>query len=169
MPKAIITESSEESEYERPQKTFIDRLNKREIEDFMIDYEKMDIKKIPLGSHVRYFEKINGEIKFRIGGNLIINNGLPKYVVLTNGKANWSVQVKDCVFFVKINSEKMKAEYEEQIENFKFEVAELKSEIRKKDELCKDLAKDQKKHIKKISELESIIEKQKMIIKKFNK
>jgi uncharacterized protein YneR len=167
MKKAL--ESSEESEYEKPQKTFTERLTKKEIEDYMIDYEKTDIKKIALGTHVRYFEKVNGDIKFRIGGNLMINNGLPKYVVLTNGRTNWSVQVKDCIFFAKLNSDKMKIEYEEQIENLKFEVAELKSEIRKKDEISKDLSKSQKKYLKRIDELESIIEKQKLVIQKIKK
>jgi hypothetical protein len=167
MKKAL--ESSEESEYNKPQKTFTERLTKKEIEDYMTDYEKTDIKKIKLGSHVRYFEKVNEDMKFRIGGNLIINNGLPKYVILTNGKTNWSVQVKDCIFFAKLNYDKIKIEFDEQIENLNFEVAELKSEIRKKDDICKDLSKSQKKYLKQINELESIIENQKLVIQKIKK
>lgn len=115
--------------YKRPKLTLQDKLDEEEIEDKLDDYVEVEnIGQVALGTHMRYFTKVKGKKKFRLGGILINNSGLPKYVVLTNGKLSWSVQVKDTTFFRKMTVEEIKEEYEEIIEEFEAEINKLKEQ-----------------------------------------
>ena len=72
--------------FERPEITYTDQLSKEEIQEKLADYSKVeDIYKIPLGVHLRYFVKKDGQMLFRMGGQLFKNNGLPEYVILKSG------------------------------------------------------------------------------------
>ncbi len=122
-----MSERLGDDNYTKPPQTFTDRLTQDEINKLLEDYVKDNIKNIVKGSHVRYFSKDkDGNLKFRLGGMLINTDGLPKYVVLTNGKKNWSVQVKDTIFYGQMSNEQIKKEYkdllfkqEHEIESFK--------------------------------------------------
>jgi len=124
--------------YVRPKKTFTDKLTKEEIEEKLEDYKKVDdIYKVPLGTHIRYFTVSKGVKKFRTGGLLHRNDGLPDYVICNNGRNTWSVQVKNTIFFRKMTIKEIKKEYKDHIKS-----------LEKKNRNLKLLIKDLKRKIK---------------------
>ncbi len=105
--------------YIRPKTTMTDQLTKEQIQEKLEDYRRVDdIYKVPLGTHLRYFikDKDGGESKFRMGGQLYNNKGLPKYVILKGVNAQWSVQIADTIFWAKLPQSEIKKEYEEIID-----------------------------------------------------
>ena len=96
-----------------------------------MDYEKVDdLNNIPIGTHIRYFEDKDGELKFRTGGILTIKKGLPVYCILKNQNVSWSVQIKKCIFFRRITIKEVKQEYENKLIEKEKELNELRSYIR---------------------------------------
>jgi hypothetical protein len=121
-----------DSDYKRPQLTYTDKLSKKEIESLLLDYEKVDdLSAVPSGTHIRYFEDKDGELKFRVGGTLTIKTGLPDYCILTNNKVSWSVQAKKCIFFRRISIKDIKEEYEEKLLEKDKSINELTALVRK--------------------------------------
>ena len=117
-------------DYVRPDVTLTDKLSKQDIEDKLADYTVVtDMYKVPLGTHLRYFSLVNGVKKFRLGGNLIKNSGLPDYVILSNGIKSWSVQTKNTTFFRRMNINEIKKEYEDIIDNLEYKNKTLRSLI----------------------------------------
>jgi hypothetical protein len=119
--------------FERPEITYTDQLSKEEIQDKLADYSKVeDIYKVPLGVHLRYFVKKDGQMLFRMGGQLFKNNGLPEYVILKSGtNAQWSVQIKDAVFYRKMTIVEIKQEYEDIIKKKNEKIQALKEKLKK--------------------------------------
>ena len=119
--------------FERPEITYTDQLSKEEIQDKLADYSKVeDIYKVPLGVHLRYFVKKDGQMLFRMGGQLFKNNGLPEYVILKSGtNAQWSVQIKDTVFYRKMSIVEIKQEYEDIIKKKNEKIQALKEKLKK--------------------------------------
>ncbi len=101
--------------YDRPEFTYTDKLSKEQVKSLLLDYELVnnigELFAVPIGTHIRYFENKNGELKFRTGGVLSVNKGLPDYIVLSNGKVSWSVQVKPCIFYRRVTIEQIKQEF----------------------------------------------------------
>lgn len=124
-----IIESDEES-YDDPLKPKQDKLSKEEIIEILKEYKKVeDISELKIGTQVKYFTvDKGGELKFRMGGELMLNNGLPDYVILVSGKIMWSVQVKNTIFYRRLS-------YDEIIEPFKKKLIEKEKEI----QLLKDI------------------------------
>lgn len=122
--------------YKRPLKTFQDTLENEDIKQMLKDYIPVeDIFSVSLNTHIRYFIFKNGQRLFRLGGNIIKINADKGYIILSNGKTNWSVQVKDTVFLKKINVEDVKAKYEEKLIKYKKKIKKLEEsleEIKKK-------------------------------------
>ena len=118
--------------YTRPELTFTDQLSKEQIEERLEDYIKIDdIAKIPIGTHLRYFTKKDDKLIFRMGGQLFRNNGIPEYIILKNGiNAQWSVQIKDTIFYRKMTVPEIKDEYEKIIKNLIEKNKKLKNKIR---------------------------------------
>jgi len=117
---------------EKSKKTFTENLSKDDIEKKLEDYKKVeDISKVPLDTHLRYFIKKDNKLVFRMGGNLKINTKLPEYVILKNaiGK-EWSVQVKDTIFFKKMSISEIKDEYEKIIDELNLKIKTLKNRIK---------------------------------------
>lgn len=141
-------------EYKKPPITFTESLAREDIKNLLEDYEQIeDISKITKGTHLRYFIKEkNGEYKFRMGGILTVNNNIPKYVILSNGKKSWSVQIKDTIFFNKKSIEKIKKEIEEEMfqkdEKIKFLINHQKEKNKECDELKQKLLFSQKQNKK---------------------
>ena len=105
--------------YVRPDVTFTDQLSKEQIQEKLEDYTKVDdIYKVPLGVHLRYFTNKDGKLVFRMGGKLHRNTGLPDYLILDSGSAQWSVQVKDTIFYRKMTIDEIKTEYQNIINEF---------------------------------------------------
>lgn len=78
------------------------------------------------GDRIQYFEILqNNEYKYKIGGTLIINKS-PDYIVLTNGKKNWSVQLKQHIIFREISVDKLREHYERLLGDKNRTIEELK-------------------------------------------
>jgi len=136
-----------DTNYDRPELTYTDLLTKKDIEGLLLDYEKVDTNKLDgvlIGTHMRYFEKKDSELKFRVGGVLKVK-GLPDYIVLNNGKVGWSVQVKNCIFFKKISIESVRNEFKQMLINKDVELEKLQSYIRTKEKEILALKKELKK------------------------
>ena len=117
-------------EYQRPKKTYTDNLTEDDINNLLEDYKKVEnIYQVSLGTHMRYFSKVDGKTKFRTGGSLVHNQGLPKYVMLSNGKNSWPVQVKDTTFFAKMTINEIKAEYDEELNKLEKENTQLRKQV----------------------------------------
>lgn len=124
--------------YKRPKVTYQEKLTADEIADKLQGYEKVDdIAEVPLGTHMRYF-KINpdGTQVFRMGGLLHNKLNADKYVMLSNGKNIWSVQIKDTVFFRKMSHkeeiEELRTQYEKKLAEKDAIIGKLKKYIRAK-------------------------------------
>ena len=133
-------------DYKRPKHTIQDKMTEDEIEEKLEDYiEIEDIFKVPLNSHIRYYTLIpgkDGEIKkaFRLGGQLKNKDNADKYIILSNGKVTWTVQMETSILYRKMTLEEIKEDYENIIKDL--EEANLQ------------LKKDNKKLLKKIMEFE---------------
>jgi len=116
----------------RPKSTFTDNLSKEDVEKKLEDYKKVDdISNVLIGTHLRYFAKKDGELIFRMGGNLKSNTGLPKFVILKNAEGvEWSVQVEGTIFYKKMSIQEIKDEYEEIIKELNGKIKKLKEKIR---------------------------------------
>lgn len=118
--------------YKRPKSTFTDNLSKEEVEKKLEDYKKVDdISQVTVGTHLRYFVKKDGELIFRMGGNLKSNAGLPKFVILKNAEGiEWSVQVEGTIFYKKMIIQEIKDEYEEIIKELNSKIKKLKDRVK---------------------------------------
>ena len=104
MSKYVKKLGSDKS-YKRPKTTYQEKLSREQIEDKLQGYEKVDdISEVPLNTHIRYFiEQKDGSQLFRTGGFLQNKQNPEKYIMLSNGKNVWSVQVANTVFFKKMS------------------------------------------------------------------
>lgn len=142
--------------YKKPIKTFTEKLTKNEIKTLLEEYKQEDIKNITKGLHVRYFIKDkDGQLLFRMGGALKDNSGLPTYVVLTNGKKSWSVQVDNTIFYVKMSN--------------KQELDECKTELYKTNIKLNTLITDHTNALNELNKLKKENEKLKQKIGELNK
>jgi len=102
--------------YEKSGKTYQQTLSNQDIKDKLKDYKKVDdIRRVSIGTHCRYFsvDPKTKEREFRLGGNLNKVDPEGRYVILSNGKVNWSVQIPITIFYQKMSE----AEYKEEIRN----------------------------------------------------
>ena len=113
-------------------KTFTENLTKEEINEKLEDYKLVDdISKVPLDTHIRYFVKKDNEMLFRMGGNLKRNLDLPNFIVLKNALGTeWSVQVKDTIFYKKMSIKEIKEEYDGIISDLHDKIKKLKAKIK---------------------------------------
>ena len=94
-----------DTSYKRPKATYQEQLTADEIAEKLQGYERVDdISEVPLNTHLRYFvtEKDGSQV-FRTGGFLHNKQNADTYVMLSNGKNIWSVQMKGAVFFKKMS------------------------------------------------------------------
>jgi len=133
-------------EYKRPKHTIQDKLTEDEIEEKLADYIEIEnINKVPIGSHIRYYTLIpnkNGELikTFRLGGQLKNKDNSDKYIILSNGKLTWTVQMDTSILYRKMTIDEIKEDFENIIKELEDSNLQLK--------------KDNKKLLKKIIELE---------------
>jgi hypothetical protein len=136
--------------YIKPKITYTDKLSKAQIRQLLYDYEEIknikELQKIEPGTHLRYFENKDGEMKFRTGGILTVNTGFPDYLILSNGKISWSVQIKNCIFFKRITIKEIRDEYEG-------ELIKLQGEIKGLHTLIKELSIEKEKYVKKYGKI----------------
>lgn len=140
-----------EDKYKRPLETLQDKLTKEEIEAKLEDYQLVkDISKVQIGTHMRYFTVgENGKKKFRLGGVLVRNDGLPDYVILSNNNITWSVQTENSIFFAKLTYKELKEEYDTILDEKNMEIKGMALEIKKLRSEIKDLKEEIKSNKKK--------------------
>jgi hypothetical protein len=128
----IDDEQYEHYEQDNKKKTYTENLTKEEISQKLEDYKVVDdISKIPLDTHLRYFIKKDNEMLFRMGGNLKRNLDLPTFVVLRNALGKeWTVQVKDTIFYKKMTIKEIKEEYDNIILDLHDKIKKLKQKIK---------------------------------------
>jgi hypothetical protein len=122
--------------YKRPKVTQQEKLSAEEIANKLEGYEKVDdIAEVPLNTHIRYFTiNPDGTQIFRTGGFLHNKQNADTYVMLSNGKNIWSVQVKNSIFFRKMSQ--------------KDEITAIHSMYKKKLEEKDEIIEKLKKYIK---------------------
>jgi len=116
-------------DYIRPNITYTDTLTKKEIIDFLQDFEKItDLDYLPLGTYISYIDVNDKNIQFRIGGSVIMNK--PDFMVLSGGKSGFSVQKKNKIFFKRLNYYELKTEMEKHIQEYKYIVNQKDRQIK---------------------------------------
>lgn len=124
--------------YKRPKVTYQEQLTADEIAEKLQGYERVDdISEVPLNTHIRYFTtNKDGTQTFRTGGFLYNKNNAETYVMLSNGKNVWSVQVKGAVFFKKMTHHDeiaaLHALYKKKLDEKELVIKKLKKYIRDK-------------------------------------
>jgi len=140
--------------YKKPDITYTEKLSKSQVRQLLYDYEEIknikELEKIDPGTHLRYFEDKDGEMKFRTGGILTINTGFPEYLVLSNGKISWSVQIKKCIFFKRLTIKELRDEYEKELIKLQAENKGLQSMLQSISSEKEELGIKYNKLIKKI-------------------
>ena len=159
---------SNDNAYIRPKKTVQDTLSNDEIREKLKDYKKVsDIRKVIIGTHLRYFskDKVTKKPVFRLGGFLTKFGDEYKYVILSNGTISWSVQNnQDTQFWSKMNSKEIITNLETEIEDkVKDEIDEKYKKLKEKNEYMQKMFDEQKKEneklAKKLKEIESVTKK----------
>ena len=113
-----MTSTLNNDTYVKSEQTYTDRLDDIEISEKLADYVKVDdISTVNLNTHIRYFSLIpdkKGQLirKFRMGGFLTNKNNADKYIILSNGRKTWTVQVASTAFYRKLTIDEIKEEYE---------------------------------------------------------
>jgi hypothetical protein len=150
--KSFINDNIANTDYKKPVKSFTEKLTKQEIKLLLQDYKEEKPQHIPRGSHIRYFVKDNdGTMKFRMGG-VIKDNAYPKYMMVTNGKIDWSVQITNTIFYMRMNLTEIIEEY--------------KQELLKKEDELKILTEE---HKNALIEIKKLIKENQLLKKKIKK
>lgn len=132
-----------DTSYKRPKVTYQEALTADEIADKLQGYEKVDdISEVPLNTHIRYFVKRkDGGQDFRTGGFLYNKQNPDRYIMLSNGKNIWSVQVKGTTFFRKLSQKEeidaIRAKYENKLAEKDKIIKSLKKYIKSKIDIPK--------------------------------
>lgn len=132
-----------ETTYIRPILTYTDKLSKEQVKELLVDYEQIksleELKNINCGTHLRYFEFKDKELKFRTGGILTVSNGIPDYLILSSGKLSWSVQINKCIFFKRITIKQVREEYDKKIHSDAATINGLQRLLKDADKKIKNL------------------------------
>lgn len=119
--------------YKRPNVTATDLLSTSDIKSRLKNFEKIkknEIKNIKPYTRIQYFEVFaDNKYRYKPGGSLLINKA-PDYLVLTNGRKNWSVQLDSHIIFAEIDIDLIKKEYEDIIAQKNRDIEHLKELIR---------------------------------------
>lgn len=87
--------------------------SKQDIDDLLRNYERIEVSELKIGMNIRYFIYKNKKELFRIGGKIIKIDPEKKYLVLTNGNKNWSVQLKQKIaIYCELDIDDIKQKYE---------------------------------------------------------
>lgn len=144
---------------EQKTNTFQSTLTKQQIKDSLKEYKQCnDISKVSIGTHLRYFTINDKKEKiFRLGGTLNKIDPELRFIKLSNGKIEWSVQIKNTTFYQKMTEAEIKEELKNELRkeimteecNFdKTNEIEIEyEEIKKENELLKKEIKSLNKKI----------------------
>lgn len=126
--------------------SFTEKLTDDEIKEYLEDYKEEQIQNIKLGTHVRYFTvDKNGETKFRLGGTVRFKSPDHKYLILENGKASWSVQAINTIFFMKESTAELTKQFKEILFEKNEEIKQLQTYCIALEKRIKDLQRSKSK------------------------
>ena len=149
MNNNITTRLSRNTQYNKNKKSYQETLSPDEIKKKLEEYKQIeDINNTSLNTHIRYFtiNPDNNMKQFRLGG--FLTKIEPEYIILSNGKLSWSVQLKNSILFEKMTFTDLKEELVNKIsKKFEKEINELTDENKK----LKNTLKQVKKEIKRKS------------------
>lgn len=139
----------DEETYQRPEKTATDLLSPEEIKKRIANYEQVTgpaVGEIVPGARVQYFEVMDSNTyRYKPGGVVIVNK-YPDYMVLSNGRRNWSVQLVNHIIYKEIDVTVLKSNYDTIIAEKDRQIEQLKHLIAKKNkeiEMLKIKVKDE--------------------------
>lgn len=122
--------------YSRPPQTYQDTLTPEQIREKLQDHTKVrELSEVPLHTHLRYFvDKEDPKTKkverlFRVGGRLIKKDQCDKFVVLSNGKASWSVNTTTATFFRPLTMDEVHQRYKSKIQSLENTINHLKMKL----------------------------------------
>jgi hypothetical protein len=149
MAQNITKRLSRDKNYIKKGKSYQESLTNEEIKKKLEEYKQvMDITKVGLNTHVRYFttNMKTGKKMFRLGGFLSKVNLSQGYVVLNNGNLSWSVQLKGSIFFEKMSFTDFKKELKKSYDRkYKGKILKLQEENEKLKNAIKEIKKKYKK------------------------
>ena len=164
-----------DKKYKRPDKTYQDMLTNQDIKEKLKEYKKCaDIKKVSIGTHLRYFtiDQQSKEKVFRLGGTLNKIDQEGRYVILGNGTISWSVQIADTQFWQKLTEIEFKEELKKELKK-ELATEDLSSNNHLIEQENKELKKEIKNLIKKFEHLkeenESIVKKNEQLTSQLDK
>jgi hypothetical protein len=103
-------------QFNKSDKTYQQLLTKQDIKDKLKEYKSItNITSVPIGTHIRYFVKKDKEELFRLGGVLNKIDQQGRFITLSNGSTNWSVQLENSRLFQKMSENEIKEELKEEI------------------------------------------------------
>jgi hypothetical protein len=152
--------------YQKPTTTYQQTLTNQEIKEKLKEYKQVsDIKTVSIGTHIRYFVE-NLKTKkndFRLGGTLQRIDPEGRFVILSNGKITWSVQIQSpkATFYQKMVESEIREELKKEL---KKEVLAEESEMPDNENAL--LKKDVKKLTKKIEQYKEIEKKYNLLMTK---
>ncbi len=129
------------------------------------------------GVHVRYYMIVKKKVGrttneqkiFRMGGQIIKIDYEQKYLVLTNGKISWSVQINDTtIFYRKMTIQEIKDFYENEISNMEMELNKLRAANDKLKNMYKESKSENDKSKIENDKLRAEISNIKKLLKKAN-
>lgn len=104
--------------YKKPITTATELLSPEEIKTRLKNFYRLlpdNIIDLPINTRIQYFQVLpENKFKYRSGGTLIINKA-PLYLILSNGRKNWSVQLDSHIIFAGEDIDKIKEEYEKKL------------------------------------------------------
>lgn len=128
-------------------------LTQEDINLLLEEYEEVNdvTTELKTGIHIRYFslvkdKKKRGDFKklFRLGGTIIKIDPEFKYVVLTNGKLSWCVQLDNTIIYKKMSIKDIKDFYENELDVKDDIIKRKDKKIGKLKEIIKQLLEENK-------------------------
>ena len=117
-----------------------DMLGEQDIRQRLINYKVVeDIKELVPGDQIVYFEKLdNGKYRYKPGGFIAINRS-PDYLVVTNGRSKWSVQLDSHIILVHYNLDELNTNHQQKIVAYERKLDSLRLSIIQKDRIIREL------------------------------
>jgi hypothetical protein len=149
----------------KPANSIQENLTQEDIDILLEEYEEInDPLELKTGQHIRYYslkKTKNGNIKqlFRMGGNIIKIDLENKYIVVSNGKLSWSVQILDSIIYRKMTIEEVKQFYEHELDTKDNEIKKYKLFIDKIKNQNKELQNQNQKLSNDLTHIKQLLKK----------
>jgi len=118
----------------------IDMMAQNDIRKRLVNYDIVeDVSNLLPGQQILYFEKLtNGCFRYKPGGFVAVNRS-PDYLVLTNGRNNWSVQLSNHIILAHYDRDRLISNFQHQITQYKEKIEQFRHLIKNKNNTIKKL------------------------------